>query len=476
MASGITDLGRINNVYYSTYRPILAEFMDNDADTAFLRGELFIEQNPGGGTYVSTGILINAYEKSDWYSSNTSFEFNLMEYCRNFVSSGVCPISSPSTSLLPGRHETASFYLKVWAVKYSQTTVGGLYDDDGDYVETNNFIGVGTVTHDEDGLDQWDGYTKINRFVLGKNSPSVEADTAMPLTDKPIAWQAGTISGKASGTYTINVNDYPCDSIYSPVVVDKGGGRNNVSMNLIVIALNGNMTAHVIPLGTTTQNYRVPIAPECIEYLHLMHTGSALNTILDASGNLVARGVLAILTIHNNSGSNVTAWQNENPGTGNDEWRWEYVEYSDEHNNGKCERTKFVFKNMRGGFDFFNCYGTGNKEVTIGGTDFDNHVSTPLRGYHGRKQLWTTREDTFGVFSQPLVKKECEWIQQLITSPQAWVQREIKNIDGASRGSKAFLQPILIDKSSYQVYNTEDNAHFIEFKYHYSNPITTQKG
>jgi len=474
--AGITDLGRINNVYYSTYRPILAEFMDNDADTAFLRGELFMETTPGASTYASTGILINAYQKTDPYSSNISFEFNLMEYCRNFVSLGLCPILSGATYQLAGRYETASFYLKVWAVKYSQTTVGGLYDDDNNYLETDSFIGVGTVTHDEDGLDSFDGYIKMNRFVLGKNSPWTEADTAMPLTDKPIAWNASTISGKASGTYTINVNDYPCDSIYSPVVVDKGGGRNNVSMNLIVIALNGNMTAHVIPLGTTTMNYRVPLAPEYIEYIHLMHTGSALNTIIDVSGNLVARGVFVNLTLHNNSGSNTTPWQNENPGTGNDEWRWEYVEYSDEHNNGKCERTKFVFKNMRGGFDFFNCYGTQGKEVTVGGTDFDNHVTSGQRGYHGRKQLWTTREDSFSVFSQPLVKKECEWIQQLITSPQVWVQRYKGNIDSATREPKSFLQPILIDKSSYQVYNTEDNSHFIEFKYHYSNPIATQKG
>ena len=472
--AGLTDLGRINNVYYSTYRPIVAEFMDNDADTAFVRGELYIETTPGATTYVSTGILINAYEKSNPYTSNRSFEFNLMEYCRNFVSPGLCPIVSANTNQLAGRYETASFFLKVWPVKYSQTTVGGLYDDDGSPLETNTFIGVGTTTHDEDGLDAFDGYIKMNRFVLGKNSPWTEADTAMPLTDKPIAWNASTISGGRSGTYTINVNDYPCDSLYSPVAI--GEGRNQVSMNLIVIDLNGVGTVHTIPLGTSTMNYRVPLAPEYIEYLHLMHTGTALNQIIDVSGALVARGILVNLTLHNNSGSITTPWQNLNPETGMNEWRWEYVEYSDQKNNGHCERTKFVFKNMRGGFDFFNCYGTQSKEAEVGGTDFDNHVTTSQRGYHGRKQLWTTREDIFKVFSQPLVKKECDWIQQLITSPQVWVQRELKNIDSSSRSNKSFLQPILIDKGSYAVHNTDDNVSFIEFKYRYSNPITTQRG
>ncbi len=38
------------------------------------------------------------------------------------------------------------------------------------------------------------------------------------------------------------------------------------------------------------------------------------------------------------------------------------------------------------------------------------------------------------------------------------------------------LNPIIIDKASYNVYNTEDNVHYMEFKYIKANQMTIQKG
>ena len=83
----------------------------------------------------------------------------------------------------------------------------------------------------------------------------------------------------------------------------------------------------------------------------------------------------------------------------------------------------------------------------------------------------------FSVITQPLDTAHAEWLQQLITSPQVWVQREINDADFKDdRTISNFLQPILIDQGSYDIHNTEDNVNYIEFKYSYSNPITTQIG
>ena len=480
--AGILDLGRLSSKYYSAYRPIIAEYVDNDSDTAFLRARLDIGDTALGGTYSSTGIIINAYERPNLYgSTDRTFEFNLMEYCRNFISPGICPVLSLPTYQLPGHFETAKFKLKVWAVKYSQTTVGGLYDDDDNYIRSNSFVAVGTVTEETDGLSHFDDFTNINRFVVGKNSPYTEADTAMPLTDKPVPW--GSLIAETdnnNGLYTINIDDFACDSVYSPVAFDKD--RDSVAFAFVDIPISGGTSSlKMIHLPQFEMNQRVPFSPEWIEYTYLIQNGTPLNTLIDASGNLISKGLVGMLLLYSSGGGGgfTTPWEAVAPYNGNIEWRWEWVKYSDEKNNGHCQRTKFVFKNMRGGFDFFNAHGTQEKEVAMGGTQFDNHVVEHTRGYHGRKQLWTTREDVFSVFSQPLKKDEAEWLQQLITSPQVWVQREVKHTDDLySRigGQKNFLQPVIIDKGSYKIHNTEDNVHFIEFKYRYSNPTTTQKG
>ena len=108
-----------HKAYYSAYRPIPLTVHDSSSDTAFMRGELFIEAPLLSGTFKSTGIMINAYARATYPES---YDFNLMEYCRNYVAPGLCPLISLPSWQLAGIFETDRFRLEAWAVKHSQTS------------------------------------------------------------------------------------------------------------------------------------------------------------------------------------------------------------------------------------------------------------------------------------------------------------------------------------------------------------------
>jgi hypothetical protein len=472
----LTYIENAHKGYYSTYRPIELTVHDASNDTAFMRAELFIETPLLSGTFESTGIIINAYARA---GNPVAYDFNLMEYCRNYVSPGVCPMVSTATWLLPGCYETDRFRIEAWAVKHSQTTIGGLYDDLSDVKTSMSFIAIGTVTTDEDSGDVNDNYEALDRFVLGQNDGWLsQADTALPLTDMPVSKQWLMPSGKHC---TININDFPDASLYSPVNLNSN--VEYVSAQYFVWPLGGGTpSSFTIPMGGTqppTANYRVPLHPKSVEYAYFQAHGTNLNQLVNTSGELICNAISVCLTMHNSNYTTYYPWKSRKD-DGSTLIQYYHFPYSDQPNNGlcsspKCRRVKFVFKNMRGGFDWFNAYGTQSKQVAVSGTNFDNHINSNFRGFHGRKQLWTKREDMFTVMTQPLDTAHAEWLQQLVTSPQVWVQREIP--EGDSRKSlTTFLQPILIDQGSYDIHNTEDNIHYIEFKYHYSNPITTQIG
>ena len=447
----------------STYRPISIGVEDTDSDTAYCRAELYIKF-PTTSTYVSTDILINGYENILYPGR---FDFNLMEYCRNFVSPGWCPISCDFAYFMPGAFETSKFKIKVWAVKY-HATINGLLYDDSNYEWSESFIGLGTITNDYDALTNSNSYKDIDRFVLGVNPISGTGGTnsCRPLTDKP--------NGNSNhGTYpldnhVINVHDFPTDSLYSPIVRNK---NKNVGIIILVYPIaNVSPSMHWIPLKVIDELVRVPQCPRALEMLHLLQVGSPMHTIINASGQLVAHKV-ALCLMTSDNGATPAFWRHSNGNT-----RWYWSQYSDKKNNGDCNTTKFVFKNMRGGFDSFNCTGTATKEIAISGARFDSYLTDigQGRGSHGRKTLWNEREDVHSVISQPLTREYTRWLEQLIASPQVWVKRVLEQSD-AETGNN-YLTPVNIEQGSYAVHNTEDNVNYVEFKYRLSNIIETQRG
>jgi len=466
----INIITNTNIAFYSAYRPIFMELSDSSGDTAYLRGEL--QTRTGlGGTWASTDILINAYQNGTNTPNPGDYTFNLMSYCRPFISKGVCPINSGYINFLKGDMESAYFRLKVWAVKYSSTTTGLLYDDMSDVVTSQGFAVTATICNEDDSLNPFNGYENMGAFVVGTNNLG-SVSTQAPLTNMPIPpW--------SSPLHTINVEDYPCDSYYQPVSLPSS---DTFAVYIAVYGINGVNTGHAVTLPNILEELvRIPLHPKTLEAWYLLHTGTALNKIIDANGDLIADriAIIAGRVTGSGMGGSFIPWRHRDEITNNYMWDWRYINYSDEPSNGKCheQRTKFVFKNMRGGYDWFNAYGTHTKSVKIGGNKFDSLTQPGDRGSHSRKKLWTTREDSFSVISQPLTTEYAEWLQELVSSPQVWVQDEMKYNQSSSKSQPLpFLRPVIIDDGDFEIHNTEDNVSYIEFKYKYSNAITTQKG
>lgn len=455
----ITIIKNTDAEFYSAYNPIIIQAYDASSDTAYLKGELFVETPMGSGNYASTDIIINGYETEN---QTIVYEFNIMEYTRPFISKGLCPIISNTAFYLPGFFETRKFKLAIWAVKYSPGQYGQLYDDRNNIVETKDFTAVATITHDEYSMDRVDDFTNMNRLVLGHN------DTSAPIQNSH-QYLTNAPNKNYHSCYKINSTDEPSDSLYIPVVYDD----TRAHLTLTYLIRNKSTQTWVLKAfqlpGGTNQVHRIPLNPFVIEMFYMLHHGTAMNTMIDSSGNLIADKFAVAVALTSNSFGN-TLYVTDKDDSSN---VWRFYDLTDKKDNGKCNRTKFVFKNSKGGYDWFNAYGTETKSVKISGDSYEKHVSLSLRGLHSKKNVWTGREDSFSVFSQPLTKEESVWLEELVSSPQVWVQKTVLN---AEKEEDKYLKPIIIDTGSYTSYNTDDNVHFVEFKYKYSNDIKTQRG
>tara|TARA_B110000444_G_scaffold259528_1_gene303532 strand:- start:16069 stop:17454 length:1386 start_codon:yes stop_codon:yes gene_type:complete len=451
----------INRYWKSVYRPILCSVRSTDADIAFCRGEIMIEQTWGSGTYTATGIVIDGHAKLKYTGV---YEFNLMDHCRHFVSNGDFMEQSISNFQLSAETEAYRFKIVMWPVRYSGVLQNALYDDLPDVVESNVFIGVGATTHDMQLYNASHNLQDIDSLVLGDNgwiNPPIHSF----LTEMP----TGTLN---SPVQVMNRNEDRSNGLYTLASIDSVYDKFIV---YYMAHLNGSFVGMTTIEPTVTSTFfKISLHPDRIEQEYLMNTGSALNLFVDASGNLVA-DTISVFAIAEDSSSTVQSlyplsYSEENGLKA----KWYHFGLTEEKNEGHCQKTKFIFKNHLGGYDFFNCYGTISKSVSTDGQEMESHYG--LSGYspsqqHTRKMLWTQREDSFNVFSQPLTTEKANWLADLIASPQVWVEEVIQDATSYSRRKI----PVIIEPGSYNLHTTEDSVHFIQFQYTKSQRRTTQR-
>jgi len=451
----------INRYWKSVYRPIICSVRSTDSDIAFCRGEIMVEQTWDSGVYSPTGIVIDGHAKLKFAGI---YEFNLMDHCRHFVCSGSFLADSSGNFQMQSQGECSRFKIVMWPVRYSGVLQNALYDDLTDSVSSNIFIGVGATTHDTQHYNMSENLQDIDSLVLGDNGwilPNVHSF----LTEMP----GGT---QNSPSQIINRDEDIDSSLYALVEL---GSVYDTFLIYYRAYLNGSFVGMTTMQPTTTSTHiRIPLHPDRIEQEYLMHTGSALNLFVDGSGNLLSDRVCVFMTASDSSSVAQSIYPTYTDEYGNFGAKWYNFAISEEKNDGHCQKTKFLFKNHLGGYDFFNCYGTISKSVSTSGQEMQSHYG--LTGYtpssqHTRKMLWTQREDEFSVFSQPLTTEKADWLAGLITSPQVWVEEDIK--DGFYTKKRKI--PVIIDQASYSLHTTEDSVHFIQFKYTKSQRRTTQR-
>ena len=441
MALNITK--NINHKFNSCYRPIITEIEDTNINTAFLRGELYSESVFGSNVYQPTGILINAYESK---SGTGLFRFNLMEYTRHFMDDS-CIFDNVFT-FPSGDNLSTRFKFIAWSVVYDPSNPGILIDDLNNSVTTNVFAVIPTITKEDEATGISNNYISVDSFVLGFNSSNTSPNNHKFLTNLPSGHTQYVIGGEGIR-----------DSIYIPV--KPNSSYPNFSIKYTDVA-TGNYYEVNPSITANMSIFRAPIHPLMIEFLALINGVSAGSSaagsgLFYSGGGLTSKEVKIEAIIWNTTSSVNTEVKK--------------IKYVDKTS---CNKTKFIFKNMRGGYDWFDATGTENKGVSVSGKTFDKYVSYTgePRGSHGTSNLWTERTDSYSVFSQPLTKEYATWIEELITSPTVWIEKSIEN---PSTASNSILLPIMINKGSYKTYTTEDGVHFIEFKYTLSNNIGTQR-
>jgi len=495
MAESRNDIrfaGDLDRLFYTAYRPIILKISISDPDVAFIRGELFYQSSPSA-SFVSTGVLMNAYQRK---GNASMFEMNIMEYCRPYVSKGICPVVSwQGFSLHPSSAESCSFYVHAWPVRYSTTAVGQVIDDLPSGKDSLSCVVVGLNTDEKTSTDYNHANHHIDKYVLGKNGNKPASTTCMPMTNAPFPAHQGVqhplyeIGGDTH--YNTGIADPRPDGWgvsvdmsdnWTPSTYYLNGMKDEVMAIIIVKALDGTtgtMAGFTIPFTVTDLDMqRFQMHPLAMELFVSQHLGYSYNQIVDASGNLACSGIyISLWSINDVTNPNYNYWGYEDF-NGTDYVRWVTVNYSDIMNGmGPCglskNRVRFHWKNALGGFDYFNFYGDQEKSVKVTGTRYEKFNDSTWPGLRGTTDLWTKRQDTMTVMSQPLNELTAIWLEELATSPQVWIEEQWVN---PIAGFPTRMLPVNIVPGSYATFKSADRQHFMEIKYTLANSRTTQRG
>ncbi len=477
--------------FYSAYRPILLQVKDLDGTAAYLSAEIqrkiTITTTSG---FLPTGIICHAYED---YDNPDHYTFNIMGYIRELLVTGT--FSKFSQMVTSGFYETGThFRIVVYANRYSSTPDSPLLTDPIDNVESSPFLSLGTTTDitqelvlNSNATFPHANHLNIDRLILGDNLANGSNDISLRFSQNSPQYNSPNVfvndafrSHRASRSYTINRKDSRNDAIYQPVSLDNTWSE--FWLTIFIFDNNGDYAASSTIQTFVTQSslVKIPVHPELLMNYIAVHGGTTGNNIIDANNDLVSSGV-AIAPFVKTSGGQVKFLCT--PGTFSHTTGYLvdvlYADWSDKQDNGKCNRTKFVFRTSSGGYDWLNIYGTESKNTKFESSTFDKLPSTSMLGesQHARKTLYNDREDTFTVVSQPMSKDVALHCEEMLTSPLVWIEKESKyQHNTTSNLNNGKLVPVLIVPNSFAIYTTESNLQFVEFSYIYSEKITLQKG
>ena len=531
MAANWTIVNSTHGRAVTCQKPILIQMRSTSIQVVHFRCDLQIralDLTTVDGGWTSLDLNICAYPDAAPISDTTTYTVNFSDYCRNYfhLSEQVLKdtyclnnnLVDPVNLFMPSLEDSMKFnYMfqrefraRIWPVLIDSE--GSYFEeyDNNDYckefmcfnLNTKNGETTSSVYTDNIRIDQF-----VNGYCVGANNNSntyglVSYNTdraARLLTNMPGVAASGQV---ANGPYnTINIRDTKIHWVgygWNFNVFEDG---DHIRKHIWTIRNASTGVENTYSIESDSLPPWTQTNPTDIGWLYLNPVQLQFcfdtheigdNSIIDNSGDLVADRVTATVEFHSSVGM-----ERRSPSI--------TVNWTDKINDGNCRRTRFVFMNMRGHLDWFHCYGTVKKSVSVSGSTYErlttmdrgvNDSFNRMKPAHQNQNLQTSRKDEYSVFSQPLTTDWAEWLQELITSPMVWIDEfrygtetnifnpnnsTLITPDNVVEVAKPHLHPthlvpIIIDKSSFDIYTTEDNVHYIEFKYVKSNEITTQKG
>jgi len=426
-------------------RPIIVSAEVTDGAVAHFTGKLYLKEN----TWEDTGVKINAYADNDGL-----YNFNLAEYCRQyFLETGIYSDGYCASRIYMVARE---FYLEIYPVEYN--TNGDLVPNPSDTKNTEDFFSIplNTQSDEQTSATEYDNI-RIDNFVFNGNNNS-----------------SAPLCNEASQHKLSNMPDHNIINLNAGYYFDYEFLYQTVTGRYAkVFYTNESGTTYSLEASFFNGFSSISLHPVQIDFLLTQAAGAPVYAFTDAAGDVTSKTLKLQVKFLN---STTDAVERTAPPA--------YFKY--ESNFGCKSSDTFLFRNMRGGFDFFTATGTKDSNVSLSGSTFDRHTnfdrasSTFGRkvGEHNITNLWNSRKDTFTIFTQPLTKEYALWIEELIVSPQVWIIKKAKNypVTATSNDNDGIqLVAINIDKGSYKLHTTEKNVNYVELKYSLSENTLIQK-
>ena len=487
----------IHGKFVTCQRPIVFTTYCSDISVLYFKSRMEIKNVLGD--WIETDVLCRGYHNEKF----NYFSFNVSEYVRNYFT--VSKHWSNQMLCMSGGSEQQNQYIgikemfhrefrfNVWPVIQNPDLSTQELQDSSKFTREFNVIELNTKNNEITCLDPHNK-TRIDNFVSGTCDGASYDNTLgeidylgseyhRAMTNMPGLTPAG--SADSIGPFnTINVNDGLFNAFLTSPWVYFTSKFQRIEYQFRNSTTGAWVTHNIdttggcpLPLysGDNDQLMYYNISPNFIDMVLTDYYGAGDYIFSNTTNSLI----IDRMSIH------ITTRLVSDNSLHRDGAKYTF-NVTDKKNDGKCRRTKFVFKNMRGGIDWFSCYGTETKDVNLSSQRYSQNQDFSrgedgfgiMSGQHSVTNVWTDRQESYSVITQPLTKDVSEWIEELIVSPQVWIevdQIENETIDFPWPSNKTII-PIVIDTGSYSVYSTEDNVHFVEFKYSLSDNTLTQTG
>ncbi len=504
----------IHGRYVTCQRPIVFTTYCSDVTVTYFKAQMYIKN--GEGNWEETDVIAKGYHDMNDFNY---YHFNVAEYVRNYfvVSKGwlnqdVCLLAPIGDTYQWSRDVKfmfqRDFQFLVWPVI---VTADGSVDELTNTAQWTHGVSVVELNTKQNEITcaAIENKTRIDNFVNGTMDGSYESNTwgeadcmgsahTRLMTNMPGMTIANAINDVGGPYNTIYTEDGLFNaSLVSPWIYNEDRFvMITYQLRDIATGVYSSYNISTIagcPLtysnnfgGADSELFFYQINPYYVDFI-LTDIYGAGDYIFDTNGDLVSDQIKILAR-----SLNVSNYLVYRSGP-------KYTFNITDNTFGRCgtvdKRVKFVFKNMRGGIDWFSSTGTLKKEVEVGSTMYEQNQRFGRGGYkspiygdafgvaegeHSRTNLWTQRTEKFEVMTQALTTPEVEWLEELIVSPQVWIEqeREYNTTDegGPKYPKNRILVPIIIDTGSYKVYNSEEQVFYMEFSYTLSDNTLTQIG